>query len=160
MKNRFSSSKATPENKKAKLNTSNATKIVLFKRKSFQFKASEMEQKKEKFNNIISFKNPDKKMMYLFVEKIYWELSQALNGATVSIIVSYPDGTGDTLYNSRKIPQLIKGVRNINLTYIINEGAEIKVSFECMGYDMMYPNYFLVYKWLDPHTGRKVKETV
>src|SRR5665213_1985836 len=157
MKNRFSSSKATPENKKAKANTSNPTKIVLFKRRSFDFKANTMEEKKEKFNQAISFSNPDKKVMYLFVEKIYWELSQALNGATVTITVSYPDGTGDTLYNSRKIPQLIKGVRNINLTYIIEENAEIKVSFECMGYDMLYPNYFLVYKWLDPQSGKKVQ---
>ena len=160
MKNRSFSSKVTHENKKVKANTSNPTKIVLFKKKSFQFKASEMEQKKEKFNQIISFSSPDKKVMYLFVEKISWELSKALNGATIMISVSYPEGQTETLYNSKKIPQLIKGVRNINLTYIVKENAEIKVSFECIGYDIMYPNYFLAYKWLDPQSGRKIKETI
>ena len=160
MKNRFPSFKPAPETKNPKLVTANPTKHVEFKRKVFEFKAITMELKKAKFNNAISFSNPGNKPMFLFVEKMWWELSKALNGATITISVTDANGQFQPIYNSRKIPQLPKGIRNINLTYLIQDKAEVKISFECVGFDMSHPNYFVVYKWLDPLDGKRADEKV
>lgn len=156
-KNRFPSFKAAPKYKKPKANTpkpvkdiASPTKVVEFKKKRFEFKANTMELKKEKFNNVITFSNPNNKPMFLFIEKMWWELTKALNGATITIAVLNPDGSGQIIYNSRKIQQLPKGIRNINLTYSIPEKAEIRVNFECTVFDAGHPHYFIVYKWLDP----------
>jgi len=142
--------KATPENKKNRFKSGDATKKVEFKKKSFEFKASTMEETKGIFNQEISFSNPNKSEMFLFIEKISWDRSYFLIDAVIKISASYPGGQTDKIYNSKIASKLPDGRRNINLTYTIKEGAEIKVSFECGESEASKPSYFLVYKWLDP----------
>jgi len=155
MKNNRYPLKVTPENKKSKLKLQDATKKVQFKKKSFEFKASTMEEKKGIFNHEFSFLNPNKSEMYLFVEKISWDPSLTLIDATIRISGAYPGGQTEKIYNSKIALQSIEGRRNINLTYSIKEGAEIKVSFECKGLEETDPKYSLLYKWLDPLSVKK-----
>jgi hypothetical protein len=157
MKHKPFKPKAAQENRKDKVKLVDATKIVSFKKKSFEFKASTMEGKKGTFNQETSFSNPNKKEMYLFVEKFSWDPTKALMDGVIKISVSYAGAEAVKLYNSKIVPQSTEGKRNINLTYTIKEGAEIKVSFECRGFDIANPNYGFVYKWLDPQLGKDSK---
>jgi hypothetical protein len=152
-KNRFSF-KATPENTKGKFKLADPTKKVEFKKKKFEFKASSMEQKKGVFNQEISFANPNKSEMFLFVEKIYWDPSKTLLDGVIKISAAYPDGQSQKMYNSKIATQPAEGKRNINLTYSVKEGALIKVGFECRELGEESINYSLVYKWLDPQFGK------
>jgi hypothetical protein len=146
--------KVSPDNRKIQLKSGNARKKVEFKKKSFEFKASSMEEKTGIFNQEISFSNPNKSEMYLFIEKISWDRSYNLIDAIIKISASYPDGQIQKIYNSKIAPRLPEGRRNINLTYTIKEGGEIKVSFECAELDASNPSYSLVYKWLDPKSTK------
>jgi hypothetical protein len=152
--------KVTPENKKIKSKSGDATKIVQFKKKTFQFKVSTMEEKKGIFNQEISFLNPNKGEMYLFVGKISWDQSITLIDAIIQILVTYPGGQTEKIYNSKITTQSVEGRRNINLTYSIKEAAEIKVIFECKGLDEPNPNYSIVYKWLDPQPVKNSKGNI
>ena len=149
--------KAARENKKSKVKVVDVTKTVQFKKKAFEFKASSMEGKKGTFNQEFSFSNPNKKEMFLFIERFTWDPSKPLFDGVIKISVAYPNVLPEKLYNSKIVQQSLEGKRNINLTYTIKEGAEIKVSFECGGYDTSNPNYGLVYKWLDPQFGKDTK---
>ena len=80
--------KASPENRNIKSRQGDATKKVEFKKKSFEFKASTMEEKKGIFNQELSFSNPNKSEMYLFLEKISWDRSITLIDAVIKISAS------------------------------------------------------------------------
>jgi hypothetical protein len=155
MKNNRYPLKVTPENKKIKLRLRDATKIVQFKKKSFEFKVSTLAENKGVFNQEVSFSNPNKSEMFLFLEKISWDPSKTLIDGIIKIWGAYPSGQTEKIYNSKISPQSLEGKRNINLTYSIKEGAEIKVSFECVELDGANPKYSLVYKWLDPLLAKK-----
>ena len=144
-------------NKKSKVKVVDLTKVVSFKKKSFGFKASTMEGKKGTFNQEFSFSNPNKKEMFLFIERFAWDPTRPLFDGVIKISVSYPNVPAEKLYNSKIVQQSLEGKRNINLTYTIKEGAEIKVNFECIGFDTGNPHYSVVYKWLDPLVGKDTK---
>jgi hypothetical protein len=153
MRNKPYAPKVNPESKNIKSRSGDPKKLVQFKKKSFEFKASTMEEKKGIFNQEISFLNPNKSEMYLFIEKISWDPLADLIDGVIKISGTYPGGQTEKIYNSKIASKALEGRRNINLTYSIKEGAEIKVSFECGELDGANPNYSMVYKWLDPKLG-------
>src|ERR1700758_3448685 len=112
-KNRFPP-KPAQGNKKSKFKIVDVTKMVSFKKKSFEFKASTMEGKKCTFNQEASFFNPNKKEMFLFVEKFSWDPTKPLFDGVIKILVSYPNVPAEKLYNSKIAPQSTEGKRNIN----------------------------------------------
>ncbi|HTA83446.1 MAG TPA: hypothetical protein VK783_10945 [Bacteroidia bacterium] len=164
MKNRTPLPTVTPEKKafqpKKPLQPKpdNTIKNVLFKGKAFDFRVSTLESKEETFNKQISFSNPDKNETYLYIHRFLWRADTQLINAAISISVSSKDGKAKTIYQSNNISQSAsKGMRKVNMSYVIPEGAEIKVAFECMGYDARHPKYSLEYKWLDPSSGKRPK---
>jgi hypothetical protein len=147
--------KATPENRRINQKSGDATKKVEFKKKSFEFKASTLEECKGVFNQEASFSNPNKSEMFLFIEKISWDPAKTLVNGIIKIAGDYPGGQTEKIYNSKISTQAGDGKRNINLTYTIKEGAEIKVNFECVEIPGENQKYSLLYKWLNPLLAKK-----
>ncbi len=157
MKKRPTIYKAPKENKDQKSKTQDRNRFVNFKKRTFEFKQSTIEQKSKKFNEAITLTSPNNKEMYLFIDKFSWTPSKALLDAAIKISVSYPDGKSDVLYNSKTVSQLALGIRNVNLSYSIKEAGVVTVNFECARYDLAYPDYAFVYKWLDPQKAKDTK---
>ena len=164
MKNRTPLPKVTPEKKAFQPKkpfqpkTQDTTKNVLFKGKSFDFKVSTLESKEETFNKQIAFTSPNKKEMYLYLHRFLWRAETQLINAAISVSVSSKEGKPKIIYQSNNIAQSASsGLRKVNMSYVIPEGSEIKVIFECMGYDARHPKYSLEFKWLDPSAGTKPK---
>ncbi len=155
MKNNPFTPKVPLQNKRSNLKSGDTTKTVEFKKKSFEFKASTLEECKGVFNHEVSFSNPNKSEMFLFIEKIFWHPSKTLVDGIIKIVAAYPGGQTEKIYNSKITLQSSGAKRNINLTYTIKEGAEIKVNFECLHIDGENQKYSLLYKWLDPSLAKK-----
>ncbi|HWY98989.1 MAG TPA: hypothetical protein VNY36_07890 [Bacteroidia bacterium] len=157
MKRRPPIYKVAQENTTQKSRSQDRNRFVNFKKRTFEFKQSTIEQKSKKFNEAISLASPNNKEMYLFVDKFSWTPSKALLDAAIKISVSYPDGKSDVLYNSKTVSQLALGIRNVNLSYSIKEAGVVTVNFECARYDPACPDYTFVYKWLDPQKAKVTK---
>jgi hypothetical protein len=157
MKRRPPIYKVAKENTPQKSRSQDRNRFVNFKKRTFEFKQSTIEQKSKKFNEAISLASPNSKEMYLFIDKFSWTPSKALLDAAIKISVSYPDGKSDVLYNSKTVSQLALGIRNVNLSYSIKEAGVVTVNFECVRYDPACPDYTFAYKWLDPQKAKVAK---